>query len=88
MIGKKSSKSNYAKKKEIAAKDHFISMKHNIDEDKLKMQEMDEEELQQAQAEKAKLKAMFREDVSDDQFCPIIIKSNQAGTLETLITET
>lgn len=40
------------------------------------------------QAEKAKLKAMFREDVGDDQFFPIIIKSNQAGTLETLLTET
>lgn len=31
---------------------------------------------------------MFREDVADDQFCPIIIKSNQLGTLETLLTET
>jgi translation initiation factor IF-2 len=31
---------------------------------------------------------MFREDTSDDQFCPIIIKSNMAGTLETLLAET
>ena len=63
-------------------------MKHNLDEDKLRMEHMDEDELQQAQAEKAKLKAMFREDVGEDQFFPIIIKSNQAGTLETLMTET
>jgi translation initiation factor IF-2 len=52
------------------------------------MDELDEEELQQVQAQKAKLKAMFREDTSDDQFCPIIIKSNMAGTLETLLAET
>ncbi len=39
------------------------------------------------QAEKAKMKAMFREDVGDDQYFPIIVKSNQAGTLETLMTE-
>jgi hypothetical protein len=40
------------------------------------MSEMTEEELQVNQAEKAKLKAMFREDASDDLFCPIIIKSS------------
>lgn len=51
------------------------------------MEQMDEEELQQLQAEKAKMKAMFREDVGDDQYFPIIVKSNQAGTLETLMTE-
>ena len=34
------------------------------------------------------MKAMFREDVGEDQYFPIIVKSNQAGTLETLMTET
>ena len=40
------------------------------------MAEMDEEEQQAMQKEKAKLKAMFREDANDDAFCPIIIKSS------------
>jgi hypothetical protein len=52
------------------------------------MAEMDETELQHVQSQKAKLKAMFREDISEDQFCPIIIKSNMSGTLETILAET
>jgi len=43
-LGKK--RSSYAQKKEIASKDHFLSMKHNLEEDKLRMEQMDEEELQ------------------------------------------
>ena len=43
-LGKK--RSNYAQKKEIASKDHFLSMKHNLEEDKLRMEQLDEEELQ------------------------------------------
>ncbi len=40
------------------------------------MAEMDEQELADAKAHQAKLKAMFREDVDDSQFCPLIIKSS------------
>jgi len=28
---------------------------------------------------------MFREDIDDNLFCPIIIKSNMGGTLETIL---
>jgi hypothetical protein len=30
---------------------------------------------------------MFREDVDDSQFCPLIIKANMSGTLETVLAE-
>ena len=49
---------------------------------------MDEEELHEAQLKKSKLKAMFRQDDHDDLYCPLIIKSNMGGTLETIMTET
>lgn len=48
---------------------------------------MDEEEFQQAQAEKAKLKALFRQDDDEFRYYPLIIKANQAGSLETLLME-
>ncbi len=63
-------------------------MMHQLGEEKQMMAEMDETELQHVQSQKAKLKAMFREDISEDQFCPIIIKSNMSGTLETILAET
>lgn len=44
-IGKRSLKSGYQQKKELASKDHFVSMMHQFEEDKQKLSEMDEEEL-------------------------------------------
>lgn len=43
------------------------------------MEEMDEDELREAQAHKAKLKAMFRADADEDMFYPIIVKCAMAG---------
>jgi hypothetical protein len=88
IISRKRTRSRYHKAREASGKEHFVSMLHQMEEDKKLMSEMDEEELQQAQSQKAKLKAMFREDLNDDMFCPIIIKCNQAGQLETILTET
>lgn len=48
---------------------------------------MDEEEYLEAQAEKAKIKALFREDDDGVQYYPIIVKANQGGSLETLLVE-
>jgi len=44
-VGKKAQHSSRALKREIASKDHFLSMKHNLDEDKQRMEELDEDEL-------------------------------------------
>lgn len=52
------------------------------------MEEMDDDEKLAAQAERAQLKAMFREDDDGIKYYPLIIKANQAGSLETLLTET
>jgi hypothetical protein len=79
IISHKRTRSKYHKAREAMGKEHFVSMLHQMEEDKKLMSEMDEEELQQAQAQKAKLKSMFREDLNDENFCPIIIKCNQAG---------
>ena len=67
---------------------HFKNIYHDLEQKRKDEDEMDEEELQQAQAEKAKLKALFREDDDGVQNYPLIIKANQAGSLETLLTET
>ena len=52
------------------------------------MEEMDEEEQLRIQAEKAELKALFRGDDDEVKYYPLIIKANQAGSLETLLAET
>ena len=52
------------------------------------MEEMDEEEQLRIQAEKAELKALFRDDDDEAKYYPLIIKANQAGSLETLLAET
>lgn len=86
LLGKK--RSNFKKKREQGLKDHFVEMVRIQEEEKKIREEMTQDELDQLNAEKAQLKAMFREDADDDSYCPIIIKSNQAGSLETLLTET
>ena len=48
---------------------------------------MDEDELQRVQAERAQIKALFREDEEVADYYPLIIKANQAGSLETLLAE-
>ena len=52
------------------------------------MEEMDEEEQLRIQGEKAELKALFRDDDDTVKYYPLIIKANQAGSLETLLAET
>ena len=62
-------------------------MMHDIEEQKRAFEELDEERKLEIQAERAKLKAMFREDDEEGTYYPLIIKANQAGSLETLLTE-
>jgi translation initiation factor IF-2 len=46
---------------------------------------MDDDELLARRKEKAKIQELFRDDVIG--YFPLIIKSSQAGSLETLLTE-
>ena len=85
---KKLARKGFAYRKELASKEHFVNIYNDLEEEKKRMEEMDEDELLAAQAEKAQLKAMFREDDNESNYFPIIIKANQAGSLETLLTET
>jgi translation initiation factor IF-2 len=88
ILGKRKGRSRYHKARESHDKEHFISMLHQMNEEKAKLAEMDEDELIEEQKKKAKLKAMFRHDGNDDLYCPLIIKANMAGTLETIMQET
>ena len=54
--------------------------------EKAKMKEMDEEEKAKYTEEKMKLKEVFRDE--DIKHFPIILKASTAGVLETLLTET
>ena len=75
-LGKRRSRSRYAKRKEALQKEHFVNIYHDLEEQKKQLEEMDEEDKLQMQAEKAKLKALFREDDDGIQYYPIIIKAN------------
>lgn len=88
IIGHKRTRSRYHKARQEKGKAHFVSMMHQINEEKQRMEEMDEDELREAQAQKAKLKAMFRADTDEDMYYPIIVKCAMAGQLETIMTET
>ena len=66
----------FAYRKELAAKEHFVNIYNEIEQEKKMRDEMSEEDLLAAQAEKAQLKAMFREDDDSSNYYPIIIKAN------------
>ena len=53
-----------------------MTIYHDLEKQKKEEEEMDEEELLEAQAEKAKLKALFRGDEDGMQYYPLIIKAN------------
>eukprot|EP00351_Strombidinopsis_sp_SopsisLIS2011_P002503 CAMPEP_0116880804 /NCGR_PEP_ID=MMETSP0463-20121206/12803_1 /TAXON_ID=181622 /ORGANISM="Strombidinopsis sp, Strain SopsisLIS2011" /LENGTH=70 /DNA_ID=CAMNT_0004531889 /DNA_START=643 /DNA_END=855 /DNA_ORIENTATION=+ len=61
-------------------------MVHERNEEKKHLEEMNDEDRLQMQAQKAKLKLMFRDD-DDTDYYPIIVKASQAGALETLMME-
>ena len=63
-------------------------MMSEIEQEKRELEEMTEGEKMARQAEKAKLKALFRQDDDSENYYPLIIKANQAGSLETLLVET
>ena len=65
-----------------------MNIYQDLEREKQELEELDEDEAMQKQAEKAKLKALFRQDDDDVKYYPLIIKANQAGSLETLLTET
>ena len=85
---KKLARKGYAYRKELAVKEQFVTNYENIQQQKQDLEEMDDEELLRAQAEKSQLKAMFREDDDGIKYYPVIIKAAQAGQMETLLTET
>lgn len=63
-------------------------MMHDLEEQKRAYEELDEDRKLEIQGERAKLKAMFREDdETEESYFPLIVKANQAGSLETLLTE-
>ena len=65
-----------------------MSMIENINEEKRKMDELDEEERREEQEKKAKIKELFRDDDDENNlYVPLIIKASQAGALETLLAE-
>ena len=52
------------------------------------MEQLNEEEQMEANAKKAQMKQLFRDDEDENNlFVPLIIKASQAGALETLLTE-
>ena len=53
-----------------------MNIYNEIEQEKKMRDEMSEEDLLAAQAEKAQLKAMFREDDDNTNYYPIIIKAN------------
>lgn len=65
----------------------LLKVHENLEKERHELEQMDEDEFLQAQAEKAKLKALFRQDDDDFKSYPLIIKANQAGSLETLLME-
>ena len=88
ILGKKRQRSRYHKNRQLQEKDRFVDMLDQIDQRKQAIEGMDDEERRQMEAHQAKMKAVFREDGDDEFFCPLIIKTNQAGVLETILTET
>jgi len=87
-LGKKGSRSRFKRRRDASQKEHFLTMMETQNQEKQDLEEMDDEERQQAIAEKAQLKAMFRDDEDGIKYYPLIIKANQSGSLETLLTET
>ena len=75
-IGRRRTHSKFAQKREAEDKEHLMTIYHDLEKQKKEEEEMDEEELLEAQAEKAKLKALFRGDEDGMQYYPLIIKAN------------
>jgi len=82
-LGKKRSRRKVAN--EQMAKDNLKSMIEERNQQLEDEQLMDEDEIKQQQMMKAKVQEMFRDDHLGYQ--PVIIKSSQAGSLETLMVE-
>lgn len=65
-----------------------MQMFQDIQSDKKVLEQLDEDEAIELQAQKSKLKQMFRDDDDDSQlYVPLIIKACQSGALETLESE-
>ena len=64
-------------------KEEFKKIVSDLQNEKLKLQQMDDQERAAYQEEKLKLKEVFRDE--DVKHFPMIIKASTAGTLETLL---
>ena len=51
-------------------------MMHDLEEQKQTLEQLDEKTKLEMQSERAKLKAMFRDDDESDSYFPLIIKAN------------
>ena len=88
LLGRKRQKSGFHNRRATGAKEHALNMMADIKEEKLQMEQLTEEELMEANAKKAQMKQLFRDDEDESTlFVPLILKASQAGALETLLTE-
>merc|ERR1711865_316090 len=85
-------KSNIGKRKsrrkllqEQTQKEALVDLIQKRDEEAKLLKDMDAEEIQEMEKEKARVRDLFRDDSIG--YCPIIIKASQAGALETLLAE-
>jgi translation initiation factor IF-2 len=88
-LGKKKQRSRYHKRREQTKKDHLMAMVESSIAEKERLENMTEEEIQADRAEKAQLKAYFRNDDEGQYstFYPVIVKASQAGVLETILEQ-
>lgn len=67
-------------------KEEFKKIVSDLQQEKARLEQMDEDERAKYQEEKLKLKEVFRHE--DVKHFPLIVKASTAGTLETLLQET
>lgn len=88
LLGRKRQKSRFHNRRAEGAKEHALNMIQDIKAEKEHMEQLNEEEQMEANAKKAQMKQLFRDDEDENNlFVPLIIKASQAGALETLLTE-
>ena len=86
LINPKKKQTRIQKLKKDFDREEFKKIVGDIQTEKVKLSEMDEDERAQYQEEKLKLKEVFRDE--DVKHFPLIVKASTAGCLETLLQET
>jgi len=78
--------SNFQRMKKDYDKEEFKKIVSDLQQEKARLEQMDDDERTRYQEEKLKLKEVFRHE--DVKHFPLIVKASTAGTLETLLQET